>query len=137
MFECWVRDHPFSSYAKCFEKLTFLTHWHCTKIKFSIKDFFSKWYHIRRQLRIWSQLLKKSLMENFFFVQCDKHTEKSYIRTAPYLSVFSPNVGKYGTKKFRVRTLFRQWYIFFMKTCHTRICIYFAKMKPFTSHRRT
>ena len=30
---------------------------HCTKMKFSIKDF----------LRIWSHLLKKSLMENFFF----------------------------------------------------------------------
>ena len=37
------------------------------KIKFSIKDFFSKWGQIRRKLRIWSHLLKKSLMENFIF----------------------------------------------------------------------
>ena len=35
------------------------------KMKFSIKDFFSKCDQIRRKLRIWSHLLKKSLMENF------------------------------------------------------------------------
>ena len=37
------------------------------KIKFSIKDFFSKCDQISRKLRIWSHLLKKSLMENLFF----------------------------------------------------------------------
>ena len=36
-------------------------------IKFSMKDFFSKCDQIRRKLRIWSHLLKKSLMENFIF----------------------------------------------------------------------
>ena len=35
------------------------------KIKFSINDFFSKCHQIRGFLRIWSHLLKKSLMENF------------------------------------------------------------------------
>ena len=40
------------------------------KIKFSIKDFFSKYDQIRSLLRIWSHLLKRSLMENFIFVQC-------------------------------------------------------------------
>ena len=35
------------------------------KMKFSIKDFFSKCDQIHRKLRIWSHLLKKSLMENF------------------------------------------------------------------------
>ena len=35
------------------------------KMKFSIKDFFSKCDQIRRKLRIWSRLLKKSLLENF------------------------------------------------------------------------
>ena len=41
----------------------------CTaqKMKFSIKDFFSKCGQIRWKLRIWSHLLKKSLMENFIF----------------------------------------------------------------------
>ena len=36
-------------------------------MKFSIKDFFSKCNQIRSFLRIWSHLLKKSLMENFTF----------------------------------------------------------------------
>ena len=37
------------------------------KITISIKDFFSKCDQICRKLRIWSHLLKKSLMENFIF----------------------------------------------------------------------
>ena len=37
------------------------------KMKFSIKDFFSKCDQIRRKIRIWSHLLKKSLTENFIF----------------------------------------------------------------------
>ena len=41
---------------------------HCLKMKFSIKDFFSKCDQIRKKLQIWSHLLKKSLMENFIFV---------------------------------------------------------------------
>ena len=36
-------------------------------MKFAIEDFFSKCDQIRRFLRIWSHLLKKSLMENFIF----------------------------------------------------------------------
>ena len=35
------------------------------KMKFSIKDFFSKCDQIRGKLRVWSHLLKKSLTENF------------------------------------------------------------------------
>ena len=37
------------------------------KMKFSIKDFFSKCDQICRKLRTWSHLLKKPLMENFIF----------------------------------------------------------------------
>ena len=37
-------------------------------MKISVKDFFSKCYQICWKLRIWSHLLKKSLMENFFFL---------------------------------------------------------------------
>ena len=33
----------------------------------TLKDFYSKCDQIRRKLRIWSHLLKKSLMENFVF----------------------------------------------------------------------
>ena len=38
-------------------------------MKFSIKDFLSKCDQIRRKLRIWSHLLKKSLMETSFLEQ--------------------------------------------------------------------
>ena len=55
----------------CFYQLpnTFL----CTaqKIKFFIKDFFSKCDQIRGKLQIWSHLLKKSLMESFIFLCSD------------------------------------------------------------------
>ena len=37
------------------------------KMKFFIKDFLSKCDQIRRKLRIWSHIMKKSLMENFIF----------------------------------------------------------------------
>ena len=36
-------------------------------MKFSVKNFFSKCDQIYWKLRIWSRLLKKSLMENFIF----------------------------------------------------------------------
>ena len=39
------------------------------KMKFSIKDFFSKCNQICRKLRVWSHLLKKSLWKTSFFVQ--------------------------------------------------------------------
>ena len=37
------------------------------KMKFSIKDFSGKSDQIHKNLKIWSHLLKKSLMENFIF----------------------------------------------------------------------
>ena len=37
------------------------------KMRFTIKDFFSKCGQIRSFLRIWSHLLKTSLVENFLF----------------------------------------------------------------------
>ena len=40
-----------------------------TKKKFFIKDFSSKCDKLRSSLRIWSHLLKKSLMENFIFCE--------------------------------------------------------------------
>ena len=48
-------------------------------MKFSIKDFFSKCDQIRRKLRIWSHLLKKSLMENFIFL-CSVYLLPKWIR---------------------------------------------------------
>ena len=43
-------------------------------MKFSIKDFSSKCDQIRGKLRIWSHLLKKSLMENFIFCAVKRKT---------------------------------------------------------------
>ena len=46
------------------------------KMKFSIKDFLSKYDQIHSKLRTWSHLLNRSLMGNFFFVQLvhfDRH----------------------------------------------------------------
>ena len=46
---------------------------HCTKMKFSIKDLFSKCEQIHKKPRIWSYLLKKSLIKNFLMVQWSPH----------------------------------------------------------------
>ena len=46
-------------------------------MKFPVKDFFSKCDQIRRKLRISSDLLRKSLMGNFIFVEC---IEEIYLR---------------------------------------------------------
>ena len=55
------------------------------KMKFSIKDFFSKCDQIRRKLRIWSHLLKKSLMENFIF--CEVLPLESFDKTKEILTL--------------------------------------------------
>ena len=56
-------------YFLCYVLIFFLT---AQKLKFSIKDFFSKCDQIRKKLRIWSHLLKKSLMEHFIFCAVPK-----------------------------------------------------------------
>ena len=50
------------------------------KMKFSIKDFFSKCHQIRGKLRIWPHLLKKSLMKNFIFcaVWITRNTRRAF-----------------------------------------------------------
>ena len=63
------------------------------KMKFSIRDFFNKCDQIHRTLRIWSHLLKKSLMENFIFCAvpivafCD--SKKKTLKIYPSLKCFS------------------------------------------------
>ena len=52
---------------QCYSRVITMVEFTAQKMKFSIKDFFSKCDQIRRKLRIWSHLLKKSLMENFIF----------------------------------------------------------------------
>ena len=52
-------------------------------MKFSIKDIFGKYDEIRSFQRIWSHLLKKSLMENFIFCAVfqlkDSHEKVRYL----------------------------------------------------------
>ena len=50
------QNHAFQLYVRIYT---------AQKMKFYIKDFFSKCDQICRKLLIWSHLLKKSLMENF------------------------------------------------------------------------
>ena len=47
------------------------------KMRFSIKDFFSKCDQIHSFLRIWSHLLKKSFMKSFIFCALYKKAERS------------------------------------------------------------
>ena len=62
------KTNPKSTWKKSVWRLFILYNkYHCTKMKFSIKDFFSKCDQILGNLRIWPHLLKKSLMENFTF----------------------------------------------------------------------
>ena len=50
------------------------------KMKFFIKDFLSKCDQIWSFLRIWSHLLKKSLMENFVFCAVNKRLEVLFLK---------------------------------------------------------
>ena len=65
------------------------THPTAQKMKFSIKDFFGKCDQIRRKLRIWSHLLKNSLMENFIFCVVAWIYKKCYVKGKIYqLTIF-------------------------------------------------
>ena len=64
-------------------------------MKFSITDFFSKCGQVRRKLRIWSHLLKKSLMENFIFCAVNSFTSRVMINCGKNnpASLFKLNTG--------------------------------------------
>ena len=57
----WINGKPVLDYGSKLCRDT------AQNMKFSIKHFFSKCDQICSFLRIWSHLLKKSLMENFIF----------------------------------------------------------------------
>ena len=58
------------------------------KIKFSFKDFFSKCNQIRRNLQIWSHLLKKSLKENIPFL-CSMIADLNWLTVLVLLDCFT------------------------------------------------
>ena len=87
-----TRNKVTSSNKNIGRKLTNTTQ----KMKFSIKDFFSKCDQISGFLRNWSHLLKKSLMETLFFVQSKLLKSSFYknlenFRPVPHSSILLNN----------------------------------------------
>ena len=74
--ECWKREIQTVYQDNEILKANNSTSYTAQKMKFSIKDFFSKCDQIRRKLSIWSHLLRKSLIENLIF--CAVLCQKSY-----------------------------------------------------------
>ena len=64
-----------------YERIIFETIVTAQKMKFFTMDFFSKYDLIHKKLRIWSHLLKKSLMENFIF--CPVSHKVKHIQNRP------------------------------------------------------
>ena len=102
-------------------------------MKFPIKDFFSKCDQIRRKLRIWSHLLKKSVMKNFIFcaVVISNITIKAFlIRVVTSVRIFKLRVSTFFTlpstpmKEQPFGMLFEALIItFYNISCHTCVCI--------------
>ena len=67
------------------------------KMKFSIKDFFSTCDQIRRKRRIWSHLLKKSLMKNFIFCAVNADTRNSFQQKEHQDQSFSKLIHEYSS----------------------------------------
>ena len=57
------------------------------RMKSSIKNFFSNCDQIRRNLRIWSHLMEKSLMENFIFCAVNLEVFRVRFRLVSRLSL--------------------------------------------------
>ena len=64
----WLHVSTYWAYKRENTDILVLTLHYTQKMKFSIKDYFSKCDQIRIFLRIWSRLLKKSLTESFIFL---------------------------------------------------------------------
>ena len=76
-------------------------------MKFSINDFFSKCDEIHTKLRIWSHLLKKSLMENFIFCAVPAHNIFACPnRDYSYYSLFTIFLVMYMKLEFEFGILF-------------------------------
>ena len=87
-------------------------------MKFSIKNFFSKCDQIRRFLRIWSHLLKKSSMEKFIFCavinvnlgmsphdylnKINMQQDRENVRMSVIVSFKSINLPKQSTEDYRL-----------------------------------
>ena len=59
-------------------------------MKFAIKNSISKYDQIRRELRIWSDLLKKSVMENFIFWVVQEISREGGMQISQYYFLGAP-----------------------------------------------
>ena len=89
-------------------------------MKFSITGFFSKCDQVRNFLRIWPYLLKKSLMQTSFFVQCKSRKF--------YLTWFSMNMCA------AVVTLLLLGFFYY---CPSQICDALPDLVPFVRFKKT
>ena len=94
------------------------------KMKFSIKDSFSKCDQILSFLRIWSYLLKKSLMKKFTFVYCNK---KVYLHAAyqftKRISLQKRVPSQFGEKIYEITLFFQLKRYIFSKFVFTRLSV--------------
>ena len=86
------------------------------KMKFSFKDFFGKCYQIRRKLRIWPHLMKKTLMKNFIFcaVICGVSiiTLGNYIYSNQFAKFFQEDIASIWMKitlKLEIPSIIGNW----------------------------
>ena len=80
------------------------------KIKFSIKDLFGEWDQVRSFLRIWSHLLKKSLMENFIFCVVYHVIPRSGYNMVHYKCVFRLYLTLYEGKRLLFISAFNMFF---------------------------
>ena len=119
------------SKSKGYQKMKFdqVTEWYTAqKLKFSIKNFFSKCGPIRRKcyffLRIWLNLLKKSLMENFIFCAMVTGNMRNIFLEKSYAKCDRETIRKPFSKKKNwvypwVNSL-KSYVFFFFFVCHVK-----------------
>ena len=78
------------------------------KMKFSIKNFFSKCNQIRRLRRIWSYSLKKSLRENFIFCAVKERCNQNM--NFIVFKYFDNYLNNAFVKGFKSSLSLRNWY---------------------------
>ena len=89
---------------------------------FSINDLFSKCDQISSFLRIWSHLLKKSLMETSFYVQCLKPTFASRLLTSFAVLPLLIETNITGKGSMATATMIQQLIFEYSKKRHLPCC---------------
>ena len=78
--------------------ILFISFTNTQKMKFSIKDLFTKCDQIGRTLQIWSHLLKKSLMENFNFCAVKRKMPARFLKSCIFAKT-EPSISREITIK--------------------------------------